>query len=466
MFLDRNRIRPFFAMAAAGVVASALAVASAPATALPTPDQSASVKLPDTTPGKCARAFFDMLNNPTPEVVAAFEKTWASKQRASSRSIDERVQSLVQMKQEHGSYTITSILSASDDSIVISVDGANGQAAEMEFNFSPNEAGKLDAVMIASGGGRGAPTKSISPAERETIINDTLNALREGYVYPEVAEQMAAAVEAKLKAGEYDSIADDVQLARTLTMDLRAVSHDGHLGVRVMPAPPQSAASEDDDADMGPPIDMMRRNNFGFVKAELLPGNIGYLRFDFFADHDEAREIASAALAFMQYADALVFDMRYNGGGSPEMIRYITSYLFDSPTHLNSMIDRNGEVVEEYWTLEDVPGKRFANDLPVYVLTSSRSFSGAEEFTYNLKNLKRGVVVGETTGGGAHPVRGERVSDRIVIGVPFMRAFNPISKTNWEGTGVTPDVACSADEALDTATQLAREAIERRHQDD
>ena len=154
--------------------------------------------------------------------------------------------------------------------------------------------------------------------------------------------------------------------------------------------------------------------------------------------------------------------MRHNGGGSPEMIRYITSWLFDSPTHLNSMIDRNGEVVEEYWTLDDIPGERFADDLPVYVLTSSRTFSGAEEFSYNLKNLKRGIIVGETTGGGAHPVMGKRVNDRVVVRVPYMRANNPISKTNWEGTGVEPDVKCKADEALDTAIELAKQAIERR----
>jgi C-terminal processing protease CtpA/Prc len=105
-----------------------------------------------------------------------------------------------------------------------------------------------------------------------------------------------------------------------------------------------------------------------------------------------------------------------------------------------------------------VPGKKFAKQ-PVYVLTSSKTFSGAEEFAYNLKNLKRATIVGETTGGGAHPTMGKRVDDHFMIGVPFARAINPITKTNWEGTGVTPDVAVPADQALETAKQLAAEQL-------
>jgi C-terminal processing protease CtpA/Prc len=130
--------------------------------------------------------------------------------------------------------------------------------------------------------------------------------------------------------------------------------------------------------------------------------------------------------------------------------------------HLNDMVDREGKVVEEFWTLKDVPGQRFRKGLPVFVLTSSRTFSGAEEFTYNLKNLERATIVGETTGGGAHPVRPERLDDRFIMMIPYMRAQNPVSKTNWEGTGVEPDVKTTAGEALEKAQALAREAIERR----
>ena len=140
------------------------------------------------------------------------------------------------------------------------------------------------------------------------------------------------------------------------------------------------------------------------------------------------------------------------------MIALISTYLFDEPTHLNDIWERKDNSTQQYWTLPYVPGKRL-NDKPVYVLTSKLTFSGAEEFSYNLKNLKRATIVGETTGGGAHPVAGHRVDDHFMIGVPFARAINPISKTNWEGTGVEPDVKVPAVEALTTAEKLAHEKL-------
>jgi C-terminal processing protease CtpA/Prc len=143
----------------------------------------------------------------------------------------------------------------------------------------------------------------------------------------------------------------------------------------------------------------------------------------------------------------------------PKMIALISSYLFDGPTHLNDLYNRKEDSTTQYWTLPFIPGPRLANK-PVFVLTSKRTFSGAEEFSYNLKNLKRGTIVGETTGGGAHPVAGHRIDDHFMIGVPFARAINPVSKTNWEGTGVQPDVPAKAPEALDVAEKLAASKIQ------
>jgi C-terminal processing protease CtpA/Prc len=140
---------------------------------------------------------------------------------------------------------------------------------------------------------------------------------------------------------------------------------------------------------------------------------------------------------------------------NPKMVAYISSYLFDERTHLNDLYHRKEDKTEEFWTTQDVPGKRLGSSKPVFVLTAKRTFSGAEEFTYNLKNLKRATIIGETTGGGAHPVSGHRIDDHFMIGVPFARAVNPISKTNWEGTGVEPDVKVSAAEALEVAKKMA-----------
>jgi C-terminal processing protease CtpA/Prc len=161
---------------------------------------------------------------------------------------------------------------------------------------------------------------------------------------------------------------------------------------------------------------------------------------------------------FLANVDALIFDLRGNGGGDPKMIAFISTYLFDEPTHLNDLYNRKEDSTTQYWTLPYVPGKRLSGK-PVFVLTSKRTFSGAEEFSYNLKNLKRATIIGEVTGGGAHPVSGHRIDDHFMIGVPFARAVNPISGTNWEGTGVTPDVEVPAAEALDVANEMASEQI-------
>jgi C-terminal processing protease CtpA/Prc len=240
-----------------------------------------------------------------------------------------------------------------------------------------------------------------------------------------------------------------------LTTHLREVSHDLHLRVNFSPvANPRPS----DDPDPGPEAReryrrQLMRNNCAFEKVEILPGNVGYLKFDGFADPGVCGPTATAAMNFLQHVDALIVDMRENGGGDPAMVAYVTSYLFDEPTHLNDLYNRAANTTHQWWTLPHVPGGRLAKQ-PVYVLTSRRTFSGAEEFSYNLKSLGRATIVGETTGGGAHPVRGEWLNEQFTIGVPFARAINPITQTNWEGTGVEPDVAVPAVEALDKAREL------------
>jgi hypothetical protein len=428
-------------------LAPALLVSSAVAATLSQPT------LPDTAPAKCAKEFIAMINDGSAAAVKKFESKWASKKRLATASIEERIPRFADLHQKWNGLEVVSLVDSSDTSITINVKTAAGEAMSMEFKLDAAEPGKFEAVMIESSG-PGVKSEPLTAASRASTVENAAKALREGYVFPEVAEKMAQSVLGKLKAGEYDNIKDERALANRLTDDFRAISRDKHLGVRLAP-------SQGEESHHGMPDgDEMRRQNYAFEKVEVLPGNIGYLKFNLFVPTDEAKQVATSALGFLANCDAIIFDLRSNGGGSPDMIRFITSYLFDSPTLLNQMVDREGKVVEEFSTLSEVPGKRFANDLPVYVLTSHTTFSGAEEFSYNLKNLKRATIVGETTGGGAHPVRGERLNDRFMIRVPFMRAQNPISKTNWEGTGVEPDVKVPAGEALEKATGLARKMIE------
>jgi hypothetical protein len=409
---------------------------------------------PARTAENCARAFVALVNDPTPDRVRNFEKTWASRSRLDATPIEERIPRIKTLVEEWGTVSITSV-STDGGGAVLEATSSEGLALELTMNMSKAEPDKLDTIDVAISHGH-ADARELTADTRTQTVKGVAEALRTGYVFPEKGAAMADAILAKLSSGEYDSIKSEAAFARRLTEDCRAITSDKHLGVRLDPARPVSSEQE---GHAGPSHDEMRRENYGFKKVELLPGNIGYLRFDVFVEDEEARRVASNAMNFLSGADAIIFDLRTNGGGSPDMIRYITSYLFDSKTHLNDMVDRDGNTVEEYWTLDDVPGPRPKADVPVYVLTSSRTFSGAEEFSYNLKNLKRATLVGETTGGGAHPVRGERINDRFMVRVPFMRAQNPITKTNWEGAGVEPDIKTPAKDALDRAVELAREAV-------
>jgi len=199
------------------------------------------------------------------------------------------------------------------------------------------------------------------------------------------------------------------------------------------------------------------RQNFGFVRVERLSGNIGYVELLGFMPVALASETATAAMNFLAHTDAVIFDLRRNGGGDPAMVAFVTSYLFGSqPVHLNDFYSRVTNETRPSWTQSYVPGRRLT-DKDVYVLTSSRTFSGAEEFTYNLKHLKRAKVVGETTGGGAHLVMGRRINQYFSIGIPAGRPINAVTKTDWEGVGVEPDVQVTADDALKTAHVLALE---------
>jgi Peptidase family S41/N-terminal domain of Peptidase_S41 in eukaryotic IRBP len=305
------------------------------------------------------------------------------------------------------------------------------------------------------------------------IVTTAMSLLRANYVFPEVAEQAATAVEAHLAAGEYDNL-DEVTLTELLTRQLQEITGDKHLRLRLGGGPPPGRGPGPGGPGPGGPgpgplpgldeteprnhearrLAMRQRgrlDNFGIRRVERLDGNVGYLDVRRVAMAANAGPAIAAAMELVAGTYALILDLRRNGGGSPDGVLLWCSYLLeDEPIHLNDIFHADSGETRQFWTLPYVPGTRYV-DRPIYVLTSSRTFSGGEEFCYNLQALGRAELIGETTGGGAHPTRGFPISRAVGIGIPFARSINPITGTNWQGTGVVPDVAVPEAEAYDVA---------------
>jgi retinol-binding protein 3 len=318
--------------------------------------------------------------------------------------------------------------------------------------------------------GQEADDPALDAAKKQAIVEEVGKLLDENYIFPETAMKMADLIQTRLKNGDYDKLSGSREFARTISEDLLATGKDKHIGFAY--APEQAAEmkrrmsrSEDEaKAARERRLAAEKRDNFGFRKVERLPGNIGYLDFGYFGSADEAGPTMIAAMNFLAYCDAVIVDLRRNGGGDTTGIQLLCSYFFSEMKHLNDIRLRDEEKTENYWTLPYVPGPKPVN-ADLYILTSSRTFSGAEEFSYNMKNLKRATIIGETTGGGAHPTDAKIVQEQFILRVPFARAVNPYSKTNWEGTGVAPDVQVSAAEAFDRAYKMAVEKLAAKASD-
>ncbi len=347
----------------------------------------------------------------------------------------------------------------------------------LEFTFDDTRAA-TPRIMMPDDGSLAA--EQLSGRE---IVTTALALLRSYYVFPDRAEQAAATIEARLAAGEYDDL-DEIALADRLTSHLYEVCADKHLRVRPgggpgrgpgapgpgpgAPGPgpgagPRPGPDQDEPTDHEARLLAMRRrgrlDNFGIHRVERLDGNVGYLDIRRMPVPAFAGPAITAAMELVTGTYALIIDLRRNGGGSPDGVAFWCSYLFgDAATHFNDIFHADTGETRQFWSLSYLPGSRYL-DRPVYVLTSSRTFSGGEDFCYTLQALGRAVVIGETTGGGAHPTRGFPISPAIHIAIPFARSINPVTGTNWQGTGVVPDIAVPEAGARDVAYSQALEHV-------
>lgn len=296
------------------------------------------------------------------------------------------------------------------------------------------------------------------------IIEKLGETLQTYYVFPDLAERISAHLQQHLQKGDYEDPIEGERLAALLSAHLQEVHQDKHLLVRWRPEPLEEQEG---------PLSMnekwleewhlkARLDNQGLHKAERLPGNIGYLEIRRFNNPQYAGETAVGAMNFLANTDALLIDLRKCTGGNPDMVALISSYLLgEERVQLNTFRWRGEKREEQYWTLPYVPGKRFG-DKPLYVLTSRETFSGGEEFAYNLKNLKRATLVGEATRGGANIGRPYRIHAHLEAFIPSGEPVNPVSGTNWEGGGVEPDIVVPAEQALECAYRKALEGLLER----
>lgn len=294
-------------------------------------------------------------------------------------------------------------------------------------------------------------------SKNQKIIIDTIvEQFNDNYVFPEIAEEMGEHLYAQYEKKAFEGL-DLKNFAAQLTKEMRSITNDRHILINYV----------ERDADKKPTNslqDMHKRfKNYGFEETKILEGNIGYidLRLFFPINTDaKAKGVVKEIMNQMTNTDALIFDIRKCVGGSPEMISLLVSYLYpeDTVIHLNNFFYRPTNSTFKSYTLKEVDGNRFP-DMPVYILTGANTFSAAEEFCYDLKNLRRATLVGTPTGGGAHTVEPRRINNELEMSLPTGRAINPISKTNWEGVGVTPDIEVSEEQALTKAHILAMQSL-------
>ncbi|KQQ88073.1 hypothetical protein ASF77_15290 [Massilia sp. Leaf139] len=314
-----------------------------------------------------------------------------------------------------------------------------------------------------------APPPELNRASQLEVIDTLVAKLNANYVFPDKAKQAEAVLRQRQREGKYDGITDGKQLAKQLSDDIEGVIQDKHLSVNFsprpvpseesMPPPPQTRAEWEKRA---PPevLERVRASNLGVEKVDRLSPAIGYLQISSFAPAFLVSDKYAAAMNELADTEGLIIDLRNNGGGGGDSVALLISYFFDERTRLNDTWERSTNTTTQYWTQEKLDGKRYGGKKPVFILAGPETKSAAEAFAYTMQTLKRATVIGERTWGGAHAARPYRLGEHFFATIPSRRTISPITKTNWEGVGVIPDVAATPDNAL----AVARDLLQRRLQ--
>lgn len=315
------------------------------------------------------------------------------------------------------------------------------------------------ALVQGSGVEQKAPAFELTSQVKNETLEELIKQMNQVYVMPDIAKKIEAEVRKWMASDDYKAQTDPVKFAAKVNEIIKGQVTDAHLRFRYSQnvLPKRERPREPSADEIKREQSAIRFRNAEFTKIERLQGNIGYIAFNGFMGPEDMARPVEGAMRFLANTDAMIVDLRNNGGGDPSGVQLFCSYFFDEkPVHLNSIYFRNGNKGEtiEFWTLKKVAGPRYVNK-PLFILTSKRTGSGAEECAYNFQQLKRGTIVGSSTWGGANPGGVARLGDHFSCFIPSGRAINPYTKTNWEGTGVQPDVDVTPEKALKQAQLMA-----------
>ena len=304
-------------------------------------------------------------------------------------------------------------------------------------------------------------------SERRAVLGTLIKELKDRYVVVDFAKKIEDELTKWMKTDEFLKLDDPTAFATRVNEILKANVTDAHLRFRYSPSvlPERREAGEPSEEEVAAYEAWARRQNANFRAIERLEGNVGYFAFDQFREQEKVKRPMAAAMNFLADTDAMIIDLRNNGGGDPAGVQLVCSYFFgEKSVHLNSIYFRPTDETIDFWTLKELDAPRFV-DKPVYVLVSKRTGSGAEECAYNLQQLKRATIIGESTWGGANPGGTVRLSDHYSCFIPVGRAINPYTKTNWEGTGVIPDIKVDPAKAKEIAQLMIVKELAAKESD-
>ena len=407
----------------------------------------AEVTVPDTPAGKALTEFLDAVNSGDRARQESFLKAWPSK-----LSVDD----VEEWRTASGGYDLLEVRSSDPTNVYFRIKQRSRdveEAGRLQVSSDKPVSLKMVNAWRMPAGAKYDPI-TLDDAARQKVVESAAVLLERFHIDQKTGKTLAASLRKKLAGGEYRDIPYGDWLAKKITADLRDTGHDDHLQLRFnywLTTPESTAKQSEAEARQAAAA------NCHFEKAEHLQPNIGYLKFNLFADPAVCANTASAAMNFLADSDALIFDLRDNRGGRGGMGEYLGSYLFAGRTHLSDDFRRADNVTTESWTDPSVPGRKFL-DKPVYVLISKRTFSAGEGFTFVLQALKRVTVVGEQTVGGSGTIEFKPIDDHFTLVVPTGRVSSPATKSDFANTGVVPDVKVAAVDALETAVKLAAEA--------